>query len=130
VIIQVGSVDKDDLEAARRSLEELTSGWGHPVSDASPMAAASQLDGPSKVIDPIELTTMLLAIPPAALATVDLADRITKRRRAKDLVDKAKQLTTQNVIINVITGNHTVNLANLDPDHLLNLAGGDEQADS
>ncbi len=130
MIIQVDSADAEHVAAARQSLEELTGSWGHPVSEAPPMAVASQPGGPDKVIDAIELSTMLLTIPPAALATVDLADRITKRRRAKDLVDQAKQLATRHVTITVITGNDTVNLASLDPDQVLELADGDgeEQA--
>ena len=64
----------------------------------------------------------MLSIPPAALAVLDLADRIHKRRRATELIDHAQQLATQHVTVQLITQNRTVELRTLTPDQLLDLA--------
>jgi hypothetical protein len=40
-----------------------------------------------RVVDPISLATMILAIPPAALAVWDIAKRIEARRKATALLD-------------------------------------------
>ena len=57
--------------------------------------------------------------------SLDLADRIHKRRRATELIDHAQQLATQRVIVHLITQNRTVELRTLTPDQLLDLANDD-----
>ena len=49
----------------------------------------------------------MLSIPSAALAVLDLADRIHKRRRATELIDHAQQLATQQVTVYLITQSRT-----------------------
>jgi molybdenum cofactor biosynthesis enzyme len=66
-----------------------------------------------------------LGAPQAALAVLDLADRIHKRRRATELIDHAQQLATQHVNVHLITQNRTVELRTLTPDQLLDLAHDD-----
>ena len=63
----------------------------------------------------------MLSIPSAALAVVDLADRIHKRRRAKELIDHARQLVTQQVTACVMSQSRPVALTTLTPDQLLDL---------
>ncbi len=67
----------------------------------------------------------MLSIPSAALAVLDLADRIRKRRRAAELIDHAQQLATQQVTIYLISQGRTVELRTLTPDQLLDLADED-----
>ena len=67
----------------------------------------------------------MLSIPSAALAVLDLADRIRKRRRATELIDHAQQLAAQHVTVHLITQGRTVELRTLTPDQLLDLADED-----
>jgi hypothetical protein len=58
----------------------------------------------------------------------DLADRIRKRRRAKELIDQAQQLAAQQVTVSLTSQGRTVELRTLDPDQLLDLAGQPDSA--
>jgi len=73
------------------------------------------------VIDPISLAALLVSIPSAALAVADLADRIQKRRRAKELIDHAHQLADQQVTVSLTSPSGPVELATVTPDQLLDL---------
>ena len=73
---------------------------------------------------------LVVSIPLAALAVADLADRITKRRRAKTLIDHAHHHATGQVTLHVITGTGPVDLATLDPDQLLALLDESPDTDS
>lgn len=42
-------------------------------------------------------------MPTATLAVLDLADRIHKRHRATDLIDRARHLSTQHVTVYLMT---------------------------
>jgi hypothetical protein len=59
---------------------------------------------------------------------LDLADRIHKRRRAKDLIDHARQLAAQHVTVHLITHDHPVELTTLAPDQLLDLLADETPA--
>ena len=63
----------------------------------------------------------MLSLPSAALAVVDLADRIRKRRRAQELIDHARQLATQHVTTYLVTQHRPIEIADLNPDQLLDL---------
>jgi hypothetical protein len=63
----------------------------------------------------------VLSLPSAALAAVDHADRIRKRRRAPELIDHARQLAAQHVTTCLVTQHRPIGPADLDPDHLLDL---------
>jgi hypothetical protein len=71
----------------------------------------------------------VLAIPATALAVKDLADRMRKRRRAKELIDRAQELGERRVSVVVVERTRTIEIRGLDPDQLLELFGGDDQAD-
>jgi hypothetical protein len=73
------------------------------------------------VIDPVSVAALVVSIPSAALAVLDLADRIHKRRRAKELIDHARQLATQQVTVYLMSQSHPVKLTTLVPDQLLDL---------
>jgi hypothetical protein len=105
MIIQLESPTTENTAAAKRSLEVMAHGWGGEIAEAPAAAAAAGTihtdDG--KVIDPVSVAALVLSFPSAALAVVDLADRISKRRRAKELIDHAQQLAAQQVSVSVIS---------------------------
>ncbi len=125
MIIQLASASTEHTQAARRSLEAIAEGWGTEITETPASAAGAIHLDDGKVIDPISLATLMLSIPPAALAVLDLADRIHKRRRATELIDHAQQLATQHVTVRLITQSRTVELRTLTPDQLLDLADED-----
>jgi hypothetical protein len=122
MIIQLASATAENVEAARRNLEALAHSWGHEMTDTPAntreAAAAARHD---KVIDPVSITALVVSIPSAALAVLNLADRIHKRRRAKELIDHAQQLATQQVTLCLMSQSHPVELTTLAPDQLLDL---------
>lgn len=130
MIIQLESTTAEDTSMARRNLEELARSWGEEITDTHPElpTAGSARHGDGKVIDPVALATLVVSIPSAALAAVDLADRIRKRRRAGELIDHAQHLADQQVTIYLIAPERTVELRTLTPDQLLDLLPDDQPA--
>ena len=127
MIIQIEGPVTENVEAAQRSLEDLAHRWGYDIAqspDGAVPAATSQ-DEYSKAIDPASVAAVVLSIPSAALAVVDLADRIRKRRRASELIDHGQQLADQHVSVLVISHGHTTELRTMTPDQLLELADED-----
>jgi hypothetical protein len=129
MIIQLESTSAESVEAARSRLEALARSWGQEISQASgnPAARADRHDD-GKVIDPVALASLVLSLPSAALAVADLADRIRKRHRAKDLIDQAQQLAVQQVNIYVMAKGQSVELRTLTPDQLIDQLAGEETA--
>ncbi|MDQ2883672.1 MAG: hypothetical protein M3Y48_21575 [Actinomycetota bacterium] len=123
MIIQLESATAENVEASRRNLEALAHSWGHEMikAPASTPDAAAAAGNDDKVIDPVSLAALVLSIPSAALAVLDLADRIHKRRRAKELIDHAQQLAAQHVTVCLISHSRPVELTTLAPDQLLDL---------
>lgn|SRR5690349_1068394 len=124
MIIQLESATNENLGAARRSLEAMAQDWGHEITEgpAEATTAVRTIRNEDKIIDPVSIAILVMSIPPAVLAVRDLADRIGKRRRAKELIDQAQQLAAQQVTIYLITSDRTVELSTLTPDQLLDLA--------
>lgn len=82
-----------------------------------------------RAVDPISLATLILSIPGAVLTTMDLTDRIAKRRRAKALIETAARLHLEKKVeISVLTTEGANSLAGFSADALLELAGGDGSA--
>ena len=125
MIIQLESASTEHTQAARRRLEAIAQNWGTEITETPAAATETIHHDDGKVIDPVSLATLVLSIPPAALAVLDLADRIHKRRRATELIDYAQQLATQHVTVHPITQNRAVELRTLTPDQLPELAGED-----
>jgi 3-methyladenine DNA glycosylase/8-oxoguanine DNA glycosylase len=127
MIIQLESATAEDTTMARRSLEELARSWGEEITDthASPPASGITRYGDGKVIDPVALATLAVSIPSAALAALDLADRIRKRRRAAELINHARHLAGQQVNIYLLAPARAVELRTLTPDQLLDLLTDD-----
>ncbi|HEU5159995.1 MAG TPA: hypothetical protein VFU43_23565 [Streptosporangiaceae bacterium] len=131
MIVQLESASAENVEAAKRSLEAIARGWGYEIAVAEPEAttiAGTRQHGRGKAIDPVALAALAVSIPSAALAVLDLADRIRSRRRAKELIDHAQQLAAQQVTVCLMSQNGTVELRNLAPDQLLDLLAGDDPA--
>jgi len=100
----VNALGPEDVEARRQ-----------PVTEAP--------DADRKVIDPISLATLILSIPTAVLAVIDIVDRLKKRRKAQAVIDAAKQAKAeQQVDIYLLTLDQTPQpVADLTPDRLLDL---------
>jgi hypothetical protein len=92
-------------------------------------AAASASDDDRRTIDPVALASLVCSIPSTALAVADLAYRIGKRRRAKELIDHASDLVGQHVTARVITRTREVELRTMTPDQLPDLLDADETAE-
>jgi hypothetical protein len=76
-----------------------------------------------KAIDPISLAALIVSIPSAVLAVLDLADRIEKRRRAQKLIEEAKRLHAEReVVVFVMDREIAKPLDDLEPDDLLDVA--------
>jgi hypothetical protein len=123
MIIQLESATADNVEAARRNLEALAHSWGHDMAKApanTPEAAVATRNN-DKVIDPVAVAALVVSIPSAALAVLDLTDRLHKRRRAKELIDHAQQLAAQQVTVCLMSHSRPVELTTLAPDQLLDL---------
>jgi hypothetical protein len=127
MIIQLESATTEDLGSARRSLEIMARDWGHEITEAPAEAApaARTIHDDDRIIDPVSIAILVMSIPPAVLAVRDLADRIRKRRRAKQLIDQAQQLADRQVTVYLMSPGRTVELSTLTPDQLLDLAGED-----
>jgi hypothetical protein len=80
-------------------------------------------DADRKIVDPISIAALIISIPSAVLAVMDIADRLKKRSRAKAIIDSAKQARVeQQVDVYLLTADQTSQpVADLDPDRLLNL---------
>lgn len=128
MIIQLESASAGDAQEAQRSLEVMARGWGHEIAQAPAAAAAGTMRDDGKVIDPVSVAILVLSIPSAALAVLDLADRIAKRRRAKELTDHAEDLAARQVTVCVISRGRAVELRALTPDQLLDLLADEEPA--
>ena len=75
-----------------------------------------------KAIDPVALGALILSIPSAVLAVVDITERIRKRKKAQQAIDCAKQHSIQNTVnIFVVTPSGPLPLKDLTADRLLEL---------
>jgi hypothetical protein len=129
MIIQLESATAENVGAAKRSLEAIVHSWGHKFTEAPAKATtAAGTIHDDKVIDPVSVASLVLAIPSAALAVQDLADRIRKRRRARELIDHAQQLAAQQVTVYLMAPSRTVELTTLTPDQLLDLQADEDPA--
>jgi hypothetical protein len=127
MIIQVEGASAADVAEARRRLADLARDWGVEITEAGPASAPVHRDG-YRGIDPVALASLVVSLPSAALAVADLADRIKKRKRAKDLIDQAAVHAEKRVTAIVITDTRTIELRSLTPDQLIDLAADEAEA--
>jgi hypothetical protein len=127
VIIEIEGHTVEEVAAAQHGIGELARDWGHETTASPSDAPSATRTSPSedKVIDPVSVTALVLSLPSAALAAIDLADRIHKRRRAQQLINHARELAEQDVALRVIAQERPVELTALDPDQLLDLLADD-----
>ncbi|MFJ6427018.1 hypothetical protein [Streptomyces hydrogenans] len=124
MIIEIAGPGAD---AARESIAAVTADWGHPAHALPPATTVTRPD--TKSVDPVAVTALLLSIPSTVLAVTDIADRIRKRRRAGELIERARQLSTEQTTARLVRADHSVDLATLTPDQLLDLIADEPQAD-
>ncbi|MFD7411638.1 hypothetical protein [Kitasatospora purpeofusca] len=114
-------------EAARESIAAVTADWGHP---ADTIPSTTTVAGPdTKGVDPVAVTSLLLSVPSAVLAVADIIDRIRKRRRAGELIERARQLSTEQTTARLVRADRSVDLSTLTPDQLLDLIADEPPAD-
>jgi hypothetical protein len=129
MIIQLECASAGSAERARHSLEALARSWGQEITQAPAGSAPVGSRDKDKAVDPVALASLVLSLPSAALAVADLADRIRKRRRAEELIDRAEHLAVQQVNVYVIAQGQPVELRALTPDQLIDQLA-DEEAPS
>ncbi|MEV0538049.1 hypothetical protein [Kitasatospora sp. NPDC050463] len=115
-----------EAEAARKSIAAVTADWGHPADTTASTATVTGSD--TKGLDPVAVTSLLLSVPSAVLAVADITDRIRKRRRAGELIERARQLSTEQATARLVHADHSVDLATLTPDQLLDLVADEPPA--
>lgn len=108
-----------NAENAGKSVAALTSSWGYRPEPAPTAEPATGLD--TRGVDPVAVTSLVVSIPSAMLAVADIADRIRKRRRAGELIERAQQLRAQQAAVRLVCEDRSVDLAGLTPDQLLDL---------
>ncbi|MFD7417711.1 hypothetical protein [Kitasatospora purpeofusca] len=114
-------------EAARENIAAVAADWGHPA-DTVPSTAT--VTGPgTKGVDPVAVMSLLLSVPSAALAVTDITDRIRKRRRADELIEQARQFSTEQTTARLVRADRSVDLATLTPDQLLDLIADEPPTD-
>jgi hypothetical protein len=76
-----------------------------------------------RIIDPISVGALILVIPSAILAVIDITDRIRKRRKAQSLIDAAKKVKDESDVqtLIVLIDGSTRALDQLTADGLLEL---------
>lgn len=103
--------------------EALVHALGPEAAGARRQLVSEASDAERKIVDPISLATLILSIPAAVLAVVDIVDRLKKRRTAQAIIDAVKQAKTeQQVDIYLLTHDQTpLPVADLTSDRLLDL---------
>ena len=79
-------VEGEDAAAAAETLARIAEEHLSAIPSVKPAPPPSLRAG-ERVVDPISLAAMILAIPPAALAVWDIAKRIEARRKAASLLE-------------------------------------------
>jgi hypothetical protein len=76
-------------------------------------------------MDPLSLTGVILAIPGAVLAVIDLVDRIRKRKQAQALIDVANRISSETgvQVSLIMPEGATRGLDDLTADEVLDAAG-------
>jgi hypothetical protein len=103
----------------------LAEGEGVTVSRRIPAALP---EAERRVVDPISLAALILAVPGAVLASMDLVQRVAKRRKAKALIAEAQRLRdeTQVETYVLLPDGTSCSVLTLDEDGLLEIAAAIE----
>jgi hypothetical protein len=79
------------------------------IAEAGDNATISCIQSPEvpeevrRVIDPLTLASVILSIPGAVLAAIDLVDRIRKRKKAQALIDTARAVSADTAVHIIVT---------------------------
>jgi len=125
-MIKLESATAEDTGAAKRSLEALARSWGQQITEGPAQETAAAGVTPHddrKVVDPVTVASLVVSIPPAALAVLD---RIRKRRRARELIEHARHLAVRQVNVYLILHGRATELRTLTPDQLLDQLAGED----
>jgi hypothetical protein len=78
------------------------------------------------VVDPVSVAALVLSIPGAVVALMDVVDRIEKRRRSKAVLERlrAVQNGTPSLRLHIVLPDGPRNVAAIDEDMLLAAAEG------
>jgi hypothetical protein len=126
-VLGPGEIVGPGAEAAGESIAAVTAGWGHSTDTTLSITTVNSPD--TKGIDPVAVTSLLLSVPSAVLAVEGIADRIRKRRRAGELIERARQLAAEQTTARLVCADRSVDLATLTPDQLLDLIADEPPAD-
>lgn len=125
--IAVRSDDADRLEKATGEITSIVDGWGGRVDVTVNPSLQARASEQEKFVDPISAAALILSLPGAVLAAMDLADRIAKRRRAKQLIDAAKRLSADGgTELWIMRPSGPSLLSHLTPDEVLKLSDDHE----
>jgi hypothetical protein len=115
-----------DGNAANEAADELTAilREDEECVVVSRSAASAVPDGTHKTVDPTALVSVILAIPSAVLAVMDLADRLRKRGKAQKLTAAANRLRHEKRVTITVVGpdGTTWSLDRLEADTVLEIA--------
>jgi hypothetical protein len=122
IITLVSASQAGDCEAAARALKAVVHGWDEDF--VVRCRAVGELSAEErKAIDPVSVAALIVSIPSAALAVLDLRDRMRKRQRATQIIEKAGELCAgRDARAYVVTVQGAVPLDRMRPDDLLDLA--------
>ena len=92
-------------------------------TQVSPAAAETSSATDRKGIDPISVAQLILAIPPAIMVTMDLAERIELRKKVSKLIELAKRLRNEKgTVARLETSSVSRDLDAMSPDEVLDAA--------
>jgi hypothetical protein len=119
------AIDGDDAEAVAQELTAIL------ADGASSDSITRSVEVPphnqtTKVLDPVAVLGVILAVPSSVLAVGDIVDRIQKRKKAGELVSAAKRSCREKRVSIAITApdGTTFSLDQLEVDRVLEIAGG------
>jgi hypothetical protein len=87
-------VEGEGAAGAGEELVQLVAGFEGGAA-ARVVAIEEAPDAVRRVIDPVALAAVVVALPAAVLAVVDVVERIEKRRRAARLIAEGKRLRAE-----------------------------------
>lgn len=119
-------IEGDNAQRAASELAALVESFGAEAT-AEIVKPDDASDEARRAVDPVTVATLVLAIPPAVLAVIQIGDRIAdqmeKRRRAKQLLERARQMReTGKIEIHIVGEDGVRLLIALSADDLLDLA--------
>ena len=108
--------------AADELASAFSAAHGAPCSLVRRPATARDM-ADQKGVDPLAVTALVLSVPSALLAVLDIADRIKKRRTAQSLIEQSERLRIEHGVESwVVTAEGPRALDRLTVDQLLELA--------